>query len=760
MATTWEQELCYRLATESLRAHPSAELHVRGYDDALRKIQGVVNDTALATEHTATNTRLVVKFRNLRFRPPMLAECDGYAREALPKEFIDLKATYALQAIAEVECYRGQCVADRRTAAQTNTSGMTHVRTWADVQLFVIPCVVGSQYCNTRHALREDQTDLDPLLGGLMGMVILKGTVKHMVLSNRMRVNIPMVRVTEFAEGLPRKVELEYRADQGRMRTTSTLRIYVDGKDNALAPRVQVRIQFIDQPIELGVVFALLDGGNQRTAILRYLLPYGPHEHARLTELVQALAVATLDVSQSQADLLEALGKTQRKGTAAEVREARIENTRKMMMNEFLPHVEHARKAECFGLLARHLLLVYLGLRPEESMHSMVNVRMVTPLKTIGEFFRTLFHSTFCAALKNAMRKCLEEGKDPLTTFPNLIPVNNQLTTRLAGAFSRGDWAAQAETRSSTVSKSGLSQQQISLNRIASIGHMAKMRTPHNPDAKSVEPRQLGSDMIGRTDYPDATEGQTCGLVNANANLNRIRCMYPAEHVRRAILPLAAEYASDDAAATFVLVNGAPVFRTLRPQELCARVRYMRRRTQEIPADVSVAWVGVTRTDPAGEIRICCDAGAILAALFVVDRLPRLQTLLPALRGMAGRQLWDVMLLEGIIEFVDIEEQLCDTTVLTAEFLERAELKRHTWAEIEPSVSLMGPNSVFTPAADRDEAARGSYYANQVRQAIGATTPILNDRFDHRMTLHYPQVCFCVYFFIFIFIFIFFLQKK
>jgi hypothetical protein len=94
----------------------------------------------------------------------------------------------------------------------------------------------------------------------------------------------------------------------------------------------------------------------------------------------------------------------------------------------------------------------------------------------------------------------------------------------------------------------------------------------------------------------------------------------------------------------------------------------------------------------------------------VVDALPRLLALQHRIKTMHTSEVMSFLVGEVIVEYIGIEEQLCDTHTLTAMSIHAAKIGEHTWADVESSVQLLGVNSVYTPGANRNQGPRNSYH--------------------------------------------------
>ena len=106
----------------------------------------------------------------------------------------------------------------------------------------------------------------------------------------------------------------------------------------------------------------------------------------------------------------------------------------------------------------------------------------------------------------------------------------------------------------------------------------------------------------------------------------------------------------DCSGQTPVLVNGDIIGHCAAPARVVAKLRRLRQ-NHDIPVDTSIIFRHCS-------IFVYTDGGCCIRPLFVVSQLHRIAALL---RGMQWRRatLWPTLLAEGVVEFLDKEEEYC-----------------------------------------------------------------------------------------------------
>ena len=179
-----------------------------------------------------------------------------------------------------------------------------------------------------------------------------------------------------------------------------------------------------------------------------------------------------------------------------------------------------------------------------------------------------------------------------------------------------------------------------------------------------------------------------------------------------------------------VFLDGKFVGTTDKPKELVEEIR-RKRREGIISPEVNVAY-----HEHLDEVRILTDAGRARRPLIVVENgKPKLtKEHLEKLRK--GEIKWEDLVKQGIIEYLDAEEEENAYIALKEEEL----TPEHTHLEIHPSV-ILGLSASFIPYAEFNRGDRVNYGAKMVGQAIGMFLTSYPSRTDTKSNIMvYPQV--------------------
>ncbi|VVB51314.1 DNA-directed RNA polymerase subunit B' [uncultured archaeon] len=180
---------------------------------------------------------------------------------------------------------------------------------------------------------------------------------------------------------------------------------------------------------------------------------------------------------------------------------------------------------------------------------------------------------------------------------------------------------------------------------------------------------------------------------------------------------------------TGVYLNGRLIGEHSQPQKLVGRLRDFRRRGE---INYSVA---ITYSEENNEVQIYTDKGRVLRPLIVVkDGKPLLsEQQVKELRS--GKILWEDLIKQGIIEYLDAEEE---ENAYVSLYLDKL-TEEHTHLEVTPSV-ILGVSSGFAPYPEYNSSPRVTMAAAMSKQTLGLYSSNFFQRFDSRANvLHYPQ---------------------
>jgi len=179
-----------------------------------------------------------------------------------------------------------------------------------------------------------------------------------------------------------------------------------------------------------------------------------------------------------------------------------------------------------------------------------------------------------------------------------------------------------------------------------------------------------------------------------------------------------------------VYLNGRLMGEHSRPEGLAERLRNLRREGK-LPRTASISY-----REENNEVQIYTDRGRVLRPLIVVeDGKPKL-TLRHEEQLKNGRIALQDLINEGVVEYVDAEEEENAYIAVTRDEL----TKEHTHLELVPSM-ILGLSAGFAPYPEFNSSPRVTMAAAMAKQSLGIYSSNYYSRLDSRSNvLHTPQM--------------------
>jgi DNA-directed RNA polymerase II subunit RPB2 len=759
--------------------------HVHGYTDFQKNsfehfmdelLPHIVEEHAKIEYDSKTfMQRHVVTLGQLTMAKPNHREADGKVCMLLPEEARQRQLDYCLPVLVDVR-HDVYALEPDEPGGALKPKALLQSNLHREVPFCEIPVMLQSRYCHLYASPRLPTSSSGwdgsserrpraecPYDEG--GYFIIRGLERGLQVQEGLRINMPFIFPVKQPSKYMFMCEIRSR-HESKMRSTSTLKVYITTKKGGCPPEIFVAMPFL-QSLDVPLIMLLrLLGAEDPEQLMRMIVPdmVEPSEadgndggadadaDAQAPLIMLARAVLTHTSNRMSIDeLYEYIGK---EGT----RETSLENRRRyvshLIANELLPHMgnslygaDTARKKVLFlCLVVRRLLRAYgaappdftgteeEGLKIEEvdDRDDYSNKRLTLAGTNIALLFRQLMRQ-FQKNLRRYMFITIENKR---YLNPADAVNNRKISAALRFAFRTGNWS----TQRSSGAQVGVTQVIQRMSHISLVSQVRRVNTPICREGKATHLRQGHVSHYGLLCPSETPEGSACGLVKNLAVLTYVRIGTPSDLItftlfnHLGVTPFGK--VADPTNCCLVLVNGDIVGITPNPQELVRKAR-LARRAMNLPFDTSVV------AQPHGGVLLHSDGGCCMRPLYVVENLPRLQAALEFAASTPSMELWAVLLQRGIIEYLDKDEEREMRVAVTPQEL-REELltpssllaQPYTHMEIHPA-SILAHCALQIPFPDHNQAPRNIYQSAMGKQAVAHPVLPYETRMDAQMHVPY-----------------------
>ena len=349
-------------------------------------------------------------------------------------------------------------------------------------------------------------------------------------------------------------------------------------------------------------------------------------------------------------DAIAYLEKNFAPGQAKEYRTKKVES---ILDRALLPHLgdnkneDRKKKAIFLGRVARSVLELSLDMRSEDDKDHYANKR----LKLSGDLMEDLFRTSFSSLMKD-LKYQLERNwgrrKTDINIASSIRP--DLLTHKLLHSLATGNWVG---------GRAGVSQLLDRTSNLSAMSHLRRVTSSLTRSQPHFEARDLHPTQWGRLCPSETPEGQNCGLVKNAALIIDVSEGFPESDIKWMLRELDIEPVKTGH-GTRVYVNGDLVGLHSDAARLVNEIRERRR------CGLASNQINIRYDEEMGEVIINSDEGRLRRPLLIIKN-GRLALTRKHIEGIRENKVrWSDLFREGIIEWIDAEEEENATVLIDA----------------------------------------------------------------------------------------------
>ncbi|KAH3672838.1 hypothetical protein WICMUC_004060 [Wickerhamomyces mucosus] len=393
--------------------------------------------------------------------------------------------------------------------------------------------------------------------------------------------------------------------------------------------------------------------------------------------------------------------------------------------------LDFKEKALYMAMMTRRVIMAMHNPKMVDDRDYVGNKRLELAGQLMALLFEDLFkkfNTDFKANIDKILRK-----PNRASEFDPLLSINihsNNITSGLNRAISTGNWSL----KRFKMERAGVTHVLSRLSYISALGMMTRISSQFEKSRKVSGPRALQPSQFGMLCTSDTPEGEACGLVKNLALMTHITTDDEEDPIKKLCYLIGVENISIIDSASLhssfgVYLNGTIIGTTRFPSKFVSSFRNLRR-TGKVSEFISI----YTNLHQKA-VHIATDGGRICRPLIIVENGISKVKAHHLLRLKQGKFQFDDFLKQGLVEYLDVNEEN-DCFIALYE----KDLSKHiTHLEIEP-FTVLGAVAGLIPYPHHNQSPRNTYQCAMGKQAIGAIAYNQFQRIDTLLYLMvYPQ---------------------
>ena len=650
---------------------------IKSYNEFLKfRLQKVIDEIGEIKLETETGD-FRISLGRIRIEKPCIKEADGATRFITPMEARIRNLTYSAPVFVEMIPMINGIEQEKQ-----------------EVKLGDIPVMLKSDICVLKGMTEDEliQTGEDPSEPG--GYFIINGTERIIVMSEEILSNLPIIEKRKETETARINSELSGFVQMHLIERKDGI-LYISFANVKKFPLV-ILLRVLGLETDKDIINAIEPTSEMEEDLYYNLTEY---PEIRNSEEAKEYMAKRLHIFQGK-----------------------VTRINEIVDKYLLPHLGQDKKnridkAMYLGNVSKKLIRLGIGQIQEQDIDHYGNKRV----RAVGDFLEILVRSVLLGkyGLINRIvyryQRMSKRGKLP--SLQSMVE-SDYLTKRIASHMATGQWIG---------GRTGICQRLERTNWIRTIAHLRNVLSPLSSSQEHFEARALHPTQFGRLCAEETPEGINIGLRKYLATTAVI-----SESVldTRSVEEVLKKYLEEE--GSLIFMKGMIVGRTTRPAELVSELR-AKRRMGMLNHNIGFSYLG-----EFDEVRINCDAGRMQRPLIVVEnRKPRLtEKHVEMLRE--GSMKWDDMIRQGMIEYLDAEEEDEMLVALWPSDIENR--MNFTHLELSPSF-MLGISANLIPFSNYNRGDRVNIGAKMCGQALGIYASNYLMRVDTKSDiLIYPQV--------------------